>query len=159
MTPLPAVLALGNSRVHVCASNSRDVVAYVKTSIYEHFSIFTTLDIPYVDPDYGHVRFGRDFDNSRFGCKRNIVENVILFENGFNIRGRELVSRIFMREERNSYDFQVGFRHRESRILHLQSVYVIRILDVVVDDREVRLSSYLVSDDNESVRVGSDIVD
>ena len=159
MTPLPAVLALGNSRVHVCASNSRDVVAYVKTSIYEHFSIFTTLDIPYVDPDYGHVRFGRDFDNSWFGRKRNIVENVILFENGFNIRGRELVSRIFMREERNSYDFQVGFRHRESRILHLQSVYVIRILDVVVDDREVRLSSYLVSDDNESVRVGSDIVD
>ena len=159
MTPLPAVLALGNSRIHVCASNSRDVVAYIKASIYEHFSVFTTLDIPYVDPDYGHVQFGRDFDNSRFGRKRNIVKDVVLFENGFNIRRRELVSRILMREERNSYDFQVGFQHRESRILHLQSVYIVRILDVVIDDREVRLSSHLVSDDNESVQVGLDIID
>ena len=159
MTPLPAVLALGNSRIHACASNSHDIVTYIEASIYEHFSVFTTLDIPYVDPDYGHVQFGRDFDNSQFGRKRNIVEDVILFENGFHIRRRELVSRILMREERNSDDFQVGFRHQESRILHLQCVYVVRILDVVIDDCEVRLSFHLVSDDNESVRVSSDIVD
>ena len=109
MAPLPAVLALWNSRIHVSASNSRDVVAYVEASVYEYLSILTALDIPYVDPYYGHIRLGRDFDNSRFGSKRNIVEDVILFEDGFNIRRRELVSRISMREERNSYDFQIGF--------------------------------------------------
>ena len=134
MTPLPAVLALGNSQVHVCASNSRNVVTYIEASIDEHFSVFTTLDIPYVNPDYGHVRFGRDFDNSRFGRKRNIVKDVVLFENGFHIRRGELISRIQMREERNSNDFQVGFRHRESRILYLQSVYVVRILNVVINN-------------------------
>ena len=134
MTPLPAVLALGNSRIHVCASNSRNVVTYIEASIDEHFSIFTTLDIPYVDPDYGHVRFGRDFNNSRFERKQNIVKDVVLFENGFHIRRSELISRIRMREERNSNDFQVGFQHRESRILYLQCVYVVRILDVVIDD-------------------------
>ena len=134
MTPLPAVLALGISRIHVCASNSRNVVTYIEASIDEHFSVFTTLYIPYVDPDYGHVRFGRDFNNSWFGRKQNIVKDVVLFENGFHIRRSELISRIRMREERNSNDFQVGFRHRESRILYLQCVYVVRILDVVIND-------------------------
>ena len=66
MSPLPAVLALGNSQIHVCASNCRNVVTYIEASIDEHFSIFTTLDIPDVNSDYGHVQFGRDFDNSRF---------------------------------------------------------------------------------------------
>ena len=66
MSPLPAVLALGNSWIHVHASNCRNVVTYIEASIDEHFSIFATLDIPDVDPDYGHVRFGRDFDDSRF---------------------------------------------------------------------------------------------
>jgi len=107
VAPLPAVLALGNSRIHVCASNSRNEVTYIEASIDEHFSVFTTLGIPYVDPDYGHVRFGRDFDNSRFGRKRNIVKDVVLFENGFYIRRSEFISRIQMREERNSNNFQV----------------------------------------------------
>ena len=66
MSPLPAVLALRNSRIHVYASNCHNVVTYIEASINEHFSVFTTLDIPDVDPDYGHVQFGRDFDNSRF---------------------------------------------------------------------------------------------
>ena len=66
MSPLPAVLALGNSRIHACASNCRNVIPYVKAPINEHFGIFTTLYIPNVDPDDGHVRFGRDFDNSWF---------------------------------------------------------------------------------------------
>ena len=66
MSPLPAVLALENFRIHVCASNCRNVVTYIEASIDEHFSIFTTLDIPDVDSDYGHVWFGRDFDNSWF---------------------------------------------------------------------------------------------
>ena len=66
MTPLPAVLALGNSQIHICASNCCNVVTYIEASIDEHFSIFTALDIPDVDPNYGHVQFRRDFDNSRF---------------------------------------------------------------------------------------------
>ena len=85
MSPLPAILALGNSRIHTCASNCRNVIPYVKAPVYEHFGVFTTLYIPNVDPYDGHVRFGRDFDDSRFRRKRDIVEDVVLFENSFHI--------------------------------------------------------------------------
>ena len=66
MSPLPAILALGNSQIHACAPNCRNVIPYIKAPVNEHLCVFTTLDIPDVDPDDGHVRFGRDFDNSRF---------------------------------------------------------------------------------------------
>ena len=66
MSPLPAVLALGDAWIHICASNCRNVVTYIEASIDEHLSVFTTLDIPDVNPNYSHVGFGRNFDNSRF---------------------------------------------------------------------------------------------
>ena len=55
VTPFPAVFALENSGIHVCSSNSSDVVANIEASVDKHFSIVTTLNILYIYPDNGHV--------------------------------------------------------------------------------------------------------
>ena len=59
------ILALGDSSVYVCSSNSSDVVAYVKASVNEHFGIVATLYIPYINPDDCYVGFRGDFDDLR----------------------------------------------------------------------------------------------
>jgi len=43
------------------------------------------LSVPNIDPDYGHVRLGRDFDDTRFRHKDNVVKDVVAFENVFNV--------------------------------------------------------------------------
>jgi len=68
MSPLPAVFALGDSRVHVCSSNSSNVVADVEAPINEYFSIMTALNIPYINPDDCHVGLRRNFDYSWLRC-------------------------------------------------------------------------------------------
>jgi len=52
VSPLPAIFALGDSRVHVCPSYSSDIPANIKVPIDEALSFVTTLMIPNVDPDY-----------------------------------------------------------------------------------------------------------
>jgi len=64
VTPFPAVFALGNSRIHVCSSNSSNIVANIEASVNKHFSIVTTLNIPYIYLDNGHVGLRRNFDYS-----------------------------------------------------------------------------------------------
>ena len=41
----------------------------------------------------------------------------------------------------------------------MKHVYIIRVFDVVVNDRQVGLLAYLVGDDDYAGRVGADIVD
>ena len=61
----PTILALRDFRVHVCSSNSSDVVTYVEASNDEHFGIAITLYILYINLDNCHVGFWGDFDNSK----------------------------------------------------------------------------------------------
>jgi len=58
MFPFPAVLALGDSWVHVCSLDGSDVLSYVKAPVDEHLGVGPALDIPYIDPYNGYVRFG-----------------------------------------------------------------------------------------------------
>ena len=58
MSLFPAVLALRDSRVHVCSLDSSDILSYVEALINEHFGVAPTLNVPYVDPHNGHVGFG-----------------------------------------------------------------------------------------------------
>jgi len=58
MTPLPAIFALEDTWVHVCSSDCSDVVAYIEASVDEKFCVLTTLNIPNVDPNYGHIQLG-----------------------------------------------------------------------------------------------------
>jgi len=64
-----------------------------------------------------------------------------------------------MREERYANNFQVRFGHGKSRVFDLESVYIIQIFDVIVDDRQVGLLAYLVGDDDDASRIGADVVD
>ena len=67
VTPFPAVLALGDSWVHVCSPDSSNILFYIEALVDKHLGICPALDVPYIDPYDGHVRFGRDFDDSEFG--------------------------------------------------------------------------------------------
>jgi len=67
MSPFPAVLALGDSWVHVRSPDGSDVLSYVKAPVDEHLGVGPALDVPYINPYNGHVRFGQDLDDSWFG--------------------------------------------------------------------------------------------
>ena len=55
MSPLPAVLALEDTRVYVYTSNSSDVAFYIKASVDQSFCLTTTLDIPDIYLNNGYV--------------------------------------------------------------------------------------------------------
>jgi len=69
MAPLPAVVTLRDSGVHVGGSNCGDIPTKVERMIYQQLCFGTILRIPNVKPDDGHVRFGRDFDYSGLCCE------------------------------------------------------------------------------------------
>ena len=45
----------------------------------------TFLDVSYVDPDDGYVGFWRHLNDSRFGYENNVIEQVIVLEDVFNV--------------------------------------------------------------------------
>jgi len=63
VVPLPAILALRDTGVHVSSTNSSYVFAYVEASVDQILSFGAILGVPYVDPNDSHVRFGGCFDN------------------------------------------------------------------------------------------------
>jgi len=90
VSPFPAILTLQDSRVHVFSSYCGDKASHVEVSVDYFSRIGTVLCVPYVDPDDGHIRFRRDLDNSGFGSKNYIIEDVIGLEDAFNFIGRNL---------------------------------------------------------------------
>ena len=56
MSPLPAILTLRDTRVHVGFSNSSNKLPYIKTPINKIFGLAPTLNIPNVDPNNQHIR-------------------------------------------------------------------------------------------------------
>jgi len=107
VSPLPAILTLGNSQIHICTSNCGDVIAHIEAPVNEKFSIFPTLNIPDVYPNNGHIRLRRDFNNSRFRREGDVVENMILLEDGFDVKRSKFLYGVGMREERYANNFQV----------------------------------------------------
>ena len=63
ISPLLAVLALKDTRVYFYIFDGSDVASYVEVSVDQSFYLTTTLDIPDVHPNTGHVQSGGDFDN------------------------------------------------------------------------------------------------
>jgi len=106
VSPLPAILALGNSQIHVRTSNCGDVIAHIEAPVNKKFSVFSTLNIPDVKPNNGHIRLRRDFNNSRFRREGDVVENMILLEDGFDVKRSKFFYGVGMREER--YDLDMG---------------------------------------------------
>ena len=76
----PAILALWDIWVHVGSTNHGDEAFYIKVSVNDFLSIGTVLCIPNVNSNDCYIRFGQDFNDSRFECKNNIVEYIVVFE-------------------------------------------------------------------------------
>ena len=50
MAPLPAIFALGNTWVHVGASNGSNELSNIESLVDESFGLRIALGIPYVNP-------------------------------------------------------------------------------------------------------------
>jgi len=57
MFPLPTVLTLQNTRVHISTTYYSDETPYVEVPIYDSFGLGTVLSVPYVNPYDGHIQF------------------------------------------------------------------------------------------------------
>ena len=79
MIPFPTVFTLRYTQIHVSTPNSSDVLADIEALVNESFSFVTTLNIPNIYPNNGHVRLRQDLDDSWFGCQINIVKDLVLF--------------------------------------------------------------------------------
>ena len=63
---LPAILALGNAQVHICALNCSNKSSDVKSSVNEGFGLETALSIPNINLDYYYVQLWRHLDDPGF---------------------------------------------------------------------------------------------
>ena len=95
----------------------------------EAFSSATTLNIPNINPDDWHVGFGWHFDNLWFGSESNVVEDLVLLYDSFDVTGDKTVLRITMQEIQDAYYFEIGLWLGETRNFDLESVNVIQILE------------------------------
>ena len=73
------ILVLEDTRVHVCSTDSCNKLANIEAPINKHFSTAPTLDIPNIDPHNDHIGLGWHLDYSRFGYKRHVIKNLVLF--------------------------------------------------------------------------------
>jgi len=105
--PLPAIFALGNTRVHVGISYCSDNVSNIESSVDDSSDIAIILVVPNIDPDNCHIRLGRDFNNVWSQCKDNVVEDVIILEDAFDILRGDMHARI-VNVIWNAYNFKVG---------------------------------------------------
>ena len=118
ITPLPTILALWHSRVHIHTIDRCNIASYIKSPIYYGFGILTCLGVPDVDPYNSHVRFGRHLDNVRLWSKYDVVEDVIILEDFFNfIWSNTTVS--FLTNKRDTHNLEVRFGLRKSCWWHL----------------------------------------
>ena len=85
MTPFPTVFTLRNARVRISHSNCHNIPSDVEISINKTFSLDSALCIPNVDPHNSHIRLQWHFDYPRFGGKGNVVEDMILLYDVFDV--------------------------------------------------------------------------
>ena len=79
------VFTLRNTRVYISHSNCCNIPSDIKIPINKTFSLDSTLGIPNVDPYDHYIRLGRYFDYPQFGDKGNVVKDLILLNDIFNI--------------------------------------------------------------------------
>ena len=66
MSPLPVVLVLRNTRIHVGSSNCCDVPSYIEAPVNKTLCLTATLNVPNVNPDNRHIRFRWNLDDLWF---------------------------------------------------------------------------------------------
>jgi len=55
--PLPTVLTLWDTWVHISTTYHGNETPYIKVMIYDSFGLGTILSVPYVDLYDGHIQF------------------------------------------------------------------------------------------------------
>ena len=85
VTPLPTVLTLQDTWVHIGTIYCNNETSNIKLSVDNSFGLETILSVPYINPDDSYIQFQRDFDDSWPWGEDNIVENVVFLKNIFNI--------------------------------------------------------------------------
>ena len=69
MAPLPAVMTLRDSGVHVGGPDSSDILAKVEEIVYQQLCFGSILRIPNVKLDDSYVGFGRSLNDPGLCCK------------------------------------------------------------------------------------------
>ena len=159
MFPLPAILTFGYPWVYVHLSNCSNVPSNIKASIDKVLSLAPTLNIPNVYPDNGHIRLGRNLDDSWFGSKNNIVKNLILLYDVFDIARRETNLRIIVGVIWDAYDFQIGLGLWEMWNLNTRGINTVNILNIFLNDDKIGQGHNLVCDNCNVGLVWSDEID
>jgi len=114
MPPLPTVLTLQYTWIHICIPNCYNVATNVESLVNDFLSIRSVLSIPNVYPNDGHVGLGRYLDDTRFWCEDNVVEQVIIFQDIFDFIQWNMVACLFTNEQ-NTNNLEVWLQLQKSR--------------------------------------------
>ena len=85
MTPLPTILALQYAWVHIYTPNCCNETTNVKPLVNDFLSIGSILYILNVNSYNSHVRFGGYLNDMWFRDKDNVIKQVVVLQNIFNI--------------------------------------------------------------------------
>ena len=132
VSPFLTVFTLQNTWIHVCTTYHSNETSNIKTSVDNWFGLGTSLDIPDIDPDDGHIWFQRNFDDFRPRSENNIVEDVVILENFLNIVRQNMCVCLFI-QKRNSYNLEVGFWLGELRSGNLIIIIMEWTLDIFLN--------------------------
>ena len=108
VTPFPAIFILWDSRISISSSDCCYILSNIEALINEILSFCTALGIPDVDLYDSYIQFRGCFDYSWFERKYNIIKNMILLDNKFNITWGEIICKITVREVGDAYNLEIG---------------------------------------------------
>ena len=108
VTPFLVVLVLQHTRIHIGTTDYSNIASNIEVSVNDLLGIRPILSIPDVNSDNSHVWLRWNLDNSRFECKNNLVKDVVLLEDFFDVLRQNAHIDLII-QIGNSYNFQVGF--------------------------------------------------
>ena len=147
MLPFSTIFALRNTWVYVGTPHYSDNTSNIKLPVNDFFSIVTILCITDVNLDNSYVWLGRDFINYWFWHKNNIIENMVVLENMFDIL-RQDVCVWLIDKVRNAYDFDIKLWLRKPRRCNAVVIGLKRIFYIFFNFLKVGTWSYAVSGNN-----------
>ena len=81
MPPFSAVLVQMYSGIYIHTSDSHYIAPYIKTPIYEAFSLTSALNISNIKPNNSHIWLWGNFNYMWFQDQYNIFEYMVILDN------------------------------------------------------------------------------
>ena len=107
-------LHCGTPEVHVGSSYHSNEASDIEASVDDFLSIWSTLSVPNVDPNDGHVRFGENLNDARLRYKDDVIKDMVALKDAFNTIWGDMRINI-LTVVRDTYDFEIGLGLWESR--------------------------------------------